>query len=196
MSFMKEMFIAYKTRNCPGWEEFSASLTPENAYTKLVEYNDRSDVKEWLYHSFEDKKISWLINSFDFASRIVSKDHVLDMAEYLNQSEVFNSIARYAYSSGTMRRILDKLFENCEPAQRPRLLTILESKGHMQNMIKEGTIRHDAAAHFYLNEVIEGLSTTDAKIVLSHSPSFQLAKHDSHFSITTMKKYPEYKELL
>jgi hypothetical protein len=176
---------------------FRNELTPENALQKLQEYNNNRNIINYARRTDAPKNSEeWLLDSFQFAASIIAESDILDMARYMNVSEVFKLVAPKFYGSSKLYDIVANLADRCPHDKRLRLMQALEENGHLQGIMRENPWARADAPSMFFGIIGEGRSVEDMKIVLKRSRAFQIAKRDQHFVLETIDTYPAFKDLL
>ncbi len=184
------MYIIAETF-APNEAEFRAKLTPDNALHELELHNQSWGIRTAAQYA-NKLRLEWLLNGFQFAAQVVSSDHVLDMATYINNSSILNRVAPRFYGSTVWAHIFHHLFRKCPPEKRPYLLGLLEERGHMQGVINKNGTSSVETGLFY-DEITESFSVEDSILFLRRSPSFDIAKVKKNFVLETIQRYPQYK---
>lgn len=174
---LRENYLVATKPSTPQREDF----TPDNSLDVLKSYNENSTIKaialddDW---QFRDDTREWLLNSFYYAAGEADPKDILKIADYMNESDVFNAMAPQFYDSATVwDRIYGTMFTRAVPEDRPNLLMKFEKNGHMQEMVSD---RGAQAAGLY-RQIVEGLPEADRATFLYRSESYQLAKDSQSF---------------
>lgn len=176
----------------PSADDWRETLTPENTLEKLKEYNSNDQI---ITASKELPPRGELLNSFQYAAAKILPGDIVKMAHYLNASEVFNRVAP-AFGGTAWQYVVEIMFDRCPEKERLELLSVLETRGHMQNIVKETGLGGAAATSLYFNIITRSLDVQDSIRFLKNSPSFKIARGNKNFAISTIQYHPDYKPLL
>ena len=85
-------------------------------------------------------KYEWMINPFQFARQVIHQNgHVgyEQLAEYLNNSSVWNNAAPHYFDSSAWTRVIQPMLEYSDQGNRQALANTLDRKGLLSNCFKQ-----------------------------------------------------------
>jgi hypothetical protein len=175
----------------PKHNEWSGSLTTENAVASLRDYNELPWIREnYIVRSGPPYNGSdWFLEPFELVLRKITSEQALELGRYIAGSDLFRANATHSHAV-SMRVICD-LFELCPDHQTQILLEVLDSNGLLTTMFDSNRYAHESADIYFKRLPASRENTEDTVRYLRYCRSFQAAKPEL-FSQAD-QYYPEYK---